>query len=321
MNPRLAQHPAVKDFMWMTKYTSPYGTEQERFGKFFLDKGFQQDPHGNLVLDVGNSTTIFAAHMDTADRQLSRVRRKIAGDMIGTDGKTILGADDRAGMAVLLHLLRHDIPGRYLLFVGEEVGRQGSALAHSDGLGKGYERMICWDRMDEDSIITHQMGERSCSNRFANALAEAYVGINPNLKLEADPSGTYTDSYSFVPTISECTNISIGYENAHTVHEFQDARFLARMADASVLVDWEGLPVDRDPSMYEGMRYDRWDEADWTYYDAANTHRYSRVYNSIDDLEVSAAWNTLTLSDVRQFIFDEQEQAAHALFDYLMERK
>ena len=320
MNPVLANHVVVRDFMWMTKYTSPYGSEQERFGDFFTNRGFQPDEHGNLVLDIGDSTTIFAAHMDTADRQLSRVRRKVLGDLIGTDGKTILGADDRAGLAVLLHLIRHKIPGRYLLFVGEEAGRQGSTLAHADGIGKGYERMICWDRMGDNSIITHQMGERSCSREFADALGELYVGLDPKLQMEHDPSGTYTDSYSFIPTIPECTNISIGYENAHTTHEFQDARFLAHMADASLQIPWDHLPVVRDPHVYEASKYDRWDDTDWTYYDNNNTHRnYNSVHNTIEDLEVSAAWKTLTLNDVREFVLSNPEEAARELFDSITE--
>lgn len=318
MNPVLANHPVVRDFMWMTKYTSPYGTEQERFGNFFTSKGFQQDSHGNLVLDIGKSTTIFAAHMDTADRQLSRVRRIVNGDLVATDGSTILGADDRAGLSVLLHLLRHKIPGRYVLFVGEEAGRQGSISAHADGLGDGYQRMICWDRMGEDSIITHQMGERSCSKEFAGALKDMYRGLDSNFLLTEDPSGTYTDSYSFLPTIPECTNISIGYEMQHTTSEFQDVRFLAHMADASLHIPWDVLPTYRDPNMSEFSRI-RWDDNDWTYYDNMNTQRYSRNYNSIEDLEVSAAWRTLTVNDVREFLRHYPEEAAQELYSRITE--
>jgi hypothetical protein len=304
--------------MWMTKFTSPYGTEQERFGRFFTDKGFQQDEHGNLVLDIGKSKTMFAAHMDTADQSLTRVRRRVKGDLIGTDGKSILGADDRAGLAVLLHLIRNDIPGRYVLFVGEEAGRQGSSMAAADGLGKGYDRVVCWDRMGDNSIITHQMGERSCSTEFADALGEYYNLIDPKLKLENDPSGTYTDSYSFMTSVPECTNISIGYENAHSVYEFQDARFLAHIADASLEIPWEELPLVRDPYIYEATKYDRWDDTDWTYYDNLNTQRYDSNYRCIDDLETSAAWNTLTLNDVRQFVFNEPEESARALYEALL---
>ncbi len=307
--------------MWMTKYTSPFGTEQERFGKFFLDRGFLPDTHGNLVLDIGKSKTIFAAHLDTADRSLTRVRRRVKGDLIGTDGKSILGADDRAGLAVLLHLIRNDIPGRYVLFVGEEVGRHGSVLAHTDGLGKGYDRIVCWDRKGEDSIITHQMGEGGCSQAFADALGEHYSAINPGLELTPDPGGVYTDSYSFFKTVPECTNISVGYENAHTIHEYQDARFLAHIAEASVGIPWEEMPVERDPAVSQRQLtiVSSWDDQNWSYYDNNNTARYSRLYNEVEDLEVSAAWGTLRLDDVRQFVYDEPEQTAQALFKVLME--
>lgn len=321
MNPKLASHPVVRDFMWLSKYTSPYGWEHERFGDFFTSKGFELDPHGNLVLDVGKSKTIFAAHLDTADRTLTRVRRQVKGDIISTDGKSILGADDRAGLAVLLHLLRHNVPGRYLLFVGEEIGRFGSTGAEKDGLGDGYDRIVCWDRMGDDSIITHQMGRLSCSPEFANALVDVYETIDPSLRLSKDPGGSYTDSYSFIDCIPECTNISVGYNCQHTVYEEQDARFLVHMAEASAEVPWEHLPTERDPHATVEPPY-RWDWHDDDLEDTSR-FRYSKRYDSnyliFDDLVTARDWDMLTLDNVKEYIAANPQDAAETLYALLEE--
>lgn len=241
--------------------------------------------------------------------------------MIYTDGKTILGADDRAGVAVLLHLIRNNIPGTYMFFVGEESGRIGSEFAALDGAGAGFKRMICWDRMGTDSIITHQMMERSCSADFAEELRRQYGEAGLEMKL--DPHGTYTDSFSFIGEIPECTNISVGYWNQHTTTERQDARFLVHMAEASVAIDWERLPATRDPHVYESATYAPWNqwEDDWqpTRFTPVKTTRNPQdsAYYTPEDLIQGASWGVLTYTDVEDYLYNDPEEAARLLYDLL----
>jgi len=306
----LNRHPVIRDFFYLTKFTSPFGTEHERFGDFFEKLGCKQDSHGNYIVDVGNSTTMFASHIDTADRVKARVRRVVNGDYIGTDGKTILGADNRAGMAVMLHLLRNDIPGKYVFFVGEEAGRIGSVFAEKDGLGDGMERVICWDRYGERSLITHQMGQRSCSDEFVLTLANCYD--DAGVVLDPDSGGTYTDSYSFIDTVPECTNISVGYYSQHTTSETQNARFLVNIAEASLQVPWETLPTERDPMMVDY-------EDHWNYYTPRGPAKYVRgVGMTSDDLVQSAQWGTLTKSEVEDFVWENPEDAIDLLYNALI---
>lgn len=322
--------------MWLTKYTSPFATEHERFGSYFIDLGFQMDAHGNFVLDVGKSDTIFAAHIDTADRgDVKRVRRVVKKNLVMTDGKTILGADNRAGVAVLLHLLRHNIPGRYMLFVGEESGRVGSTLSAKDGDGIGYSRIICWDRMGDDSIITHQMGEQSCSDEFAEALCTQYNNLSPKFGFVPDDGGTYTDSYSFYDYVPECTNISVGYHNQHTTQESQDLDFLVDVAGASVRIKWDELPTVQDPhqrnSMWYGSGYKQWgtwtskEEKNWKPWDDdddyfwtpdAKDKKWLSGANS-RDLLAAANSNVLSYQDVEDWLFNDPEEAAKLLWDLL----
>lgn len=318
MNPKLSSHPVIKDFLHLTKFTTPYGSEHSRFKKLLLTLGCVIDPSGNFALSIGESRTMFAAHLDTADRTSSRVRRKIKGDTVSTDGTTILGADNRAGVAVMLHLIRNQVPGHYMFFVGEEHGRVGSRAAAATGNHDGLiDRVICWDRMGTNSIITHQMGERSCSNEFADALADAYYTLNPALKLSRDDGGTYTDSYSYLDSVPECTNISVGYFNQHSTSEVQDARFLVYIAEASVHVDWERLPVMRDPNVivYDTPKYHyQWHE--WDMQDYEPTQVYNLTSAAYDLIEYSER-GLLRLQDVEEFVFAEPETAAKMLFDKL----
>jgi hypothetical protein len=335
LNPALSSHPAIKDFLWLTKYTAPHKSDTRRIKKFFTKLGCEMDKSGNFFLSIGTSRTLFAAHYDTADYVQRKVRRVISGHTIRTDGTSVLGADDRAGVAVLLHLIRHNVPGHYAFFAGEEVGRIGSTATLASGrFDDKLDRVICWDRMGETSIITHQMGRRCCSQEFAAALADAY---SPVLTLMPDDGGTYTDSATFVDDVPECTNISIGYRHQHTHNEEQNARFLAAMADASIAIDWESLPVERDPYVHEPTpvvyNYGRrksssrvtWDYYDDTYYDVrtptveAKAAAYDYGVPTWELLEY-AERGILRMVDVEDFVYSYPEEAVKLLHQLLLEK-
>ena len=60
---------------------------------------------GNLIIPIGDGgDMVLLAHMDTA-RPTTALRPLVQGDRITSDGTTILGADNRAGIAVLLNAL------------------------------------------------------------------------------------------------------------------------------------------------------------------------------------------------------------------------
>ena len=66
----------------------------------------------------------------------------------------------------------------------------------------------------------------------------------------SDPTGSFTDSYSFFDTVSECVNLSVGYYSQHSKDEHQDLNFLEALVDACITMDWEALPVARDPDAF-----------------------------------------------------------------------
>ena len=165
---------------------------------------------------------------------------------IGTTGDTILGADDKAGVVILMNLIEHNIPGLYYLFIGEETGCIGSSgiRRKEPDRFKKYKRCIAFDRRDYGSVITKQRGKTCCSSEFADALIKQFNTLG--LIHKQDPAGIYTDSAEFMDLIPEVTNLSVGYFNEHSPSEAINITYLEKLAKASISIKWEELPVVRD---------------------------------------------------------------------------
>ncbi len=232
-------------FLKLTQKTYPHGTEDQLLS--FLPKGIEKDEVGNYFYKIGESDTMFTCHLDTACQTQNKVNHKIGRQFIETDGKTILGADDKAGMTVLLYMIEHKVPGTYYFFIGEEVGCVGSGAISAKYSFSDFKKCISFDRRGYDSIITEQFYGVCCSDEFAKDLASQLNKSNLSFNFRPDPTGIITDSASFVEEIPECTNISVGYFNEHKNIEKQDIKFLVNLCEAVVKVDWESLPVMRDP--------------------------------------------------------------------------
>lgn len=282
--PAIAYHEGRYDplatFENLTRYTCPMGFEVALYGELLEAIGCTQDPIGNFMIKIGESKTMFASHMDTAGKEQTPLRINHEWDYdskaqrlkVNSGGESVLGADDRAGMTIMLGMILNNIPGLYYFFMGEESGRIGSEWAMEKMAFTDYERVICWDRRGYSDFITHQMGQRGCSDEFARALIEQYENLG--IMYVMDDTGTYTDSYSFYQDIPECTNLSVGYENAHTKWEWQDVEFLQEVYEASLLIDWEGLPTKQNPHDREDVYSRAYWKADYGYgYDTGATTR------------------------------------------------
>ena len=235
-------------FCSLTHKTYPHGTEPDVLK--FIKHSLQEDEYGNYFMRIGESKTMFASHLDSATSKSSNVKlityTKENNKYISTDGKTILGADDKAGVTVMLYMIEHQVPGLYYFFIGEELGGLGSNNLSNDidhvNL-KGIDRCISFDRNGYNSIITHQMTKPCCSDLFADNLCEQFNQFG--LQLKKDNTGIFTDSANFVNSISECTNISVGYFNEHTKREYQNISYLEKLCKAAIKIKWESLPVNK----------------------------------------------------------------------------
>lgn len=242
-------------FLSMVSKTYPHGHEEEVLQ--FLPK-LNKDKFGNYFIIIGDNKhpeTMFTSHLDTADRKQMKTNllsKEIDGqEILYTDGTTILGADDKAGVSIMLYMMEKNISGLYYFFIGEERGGIGSNKLSSEfedfDYLKNVKRCISFDRRKTGSVITSQLGRMCCSKEFATELCNQY---NQNgMDFSIDPNGVYTDSASFIDQISECTNISVGYENEHTGKESQNITFLEKVAEASTKVDWDSLPSVRSATV------------------------------------------------------------------------
>jgi hypothetical protein len=340
-------------FLRLTSRTYPHGTEAEIFG--LLPKNLKTDSFGNRFLKIGkNPTTLFASHLDTATQQLTNVHHVINNGICTTDGTSILGADDKAGVTIMLNMIEHNVPGIYYFFLGEEVGCLGSkdlAKRVKESNLENIKRVISFDRRGTDSIITFQMSKRCCSDKFALALAKELNDKGATdytndivFNYKDDNTGLYTDSAQFIDLYPECTNISVGYKNEHTCKETQDLNFLEKFANVAVLIDWENLPTERDhtkveyksySSYYGGGYYGGWDDdwSDWgdDYYSSRykNTYAYSKpvVVEENEELHfMDSIWHTVSSikinknsTEVLSVDFDIQriEYEEDTIYDFL----
>ena len=232
----------LKYLMKLFAWQMPYG--YEKLLTNLLPAGGLWDEYGNYIFSQGKSDTLFACHLDTVGSECTRVYPGVYGKLIRTLGTSrCLGGDDRAGVYVLVKLIEHGVPGTYIFHAGEETGCKGADSIAATKDMSVYKRAIEFDRRGYDSVITKMGGTETCSNEFAMAIVKRLGG-----KYAPDPTGSVTDVKRYCKEIREVTNISVGYEHAHTDEETQNHEFLFDLVDKLVALDWENLPTVRDPN-------------------------------------------------------------------------
>lgn len=228
--------------------------------------GIRADAYGNRHLTIGESKILFSCHTDTVHSPKCKSRQTVtattqSSEVILSLGKNpkghCLGADDGAGVWIMLEMIRAGVDGNYVFHRAEESGGKGSSFIanHTPHALDHIEFAIAFDRKGTDSIITNQMG-RTASDKFANLFADV-IGMEHS----ADPTGMFTDTANYTDLVSECTNVSVGYEDAHSSKETLNVSYLIELRDALIKADWTRLQAYRDPSVIE---YDPWRHDTWT---------------------------------------------------------
>jgi hypothetical protein len=222
-----------------------------------------RDGFGNRWIEVPATSArapviLWSCHVDTVDATGDE-----KGVSLGTDGIArlskrkpgrCLGADDGAGLWLLLEMIRAGVPGIYAFHRGEERGRLGSRHVSEREPGRlaKVDACVAFDRRGKDNIISHQMSERGCSEAFATALGRAINSASGGrLAYSPDDSGSYTDTYSYFGQVSECTNLSVGYQSEHGPNETLDFEHLLTLRAAILRADFSALPIERDCTVTE----------------------------------------------------------------------
>lgn len=239
------------------------------------------DKCGNLHVDArgGASKSLFVAHVDTVHKQDGKNKIRKNKHYWHAKGD-VLGADDGAGVAMLMHMMHAGIKGYYVFTQGEEKGGIGAKFLFDNDkdLLAEFDRAIAFDRRGLDSVITHQGWGRCCSDTFGEALCLELGKANDNLMHLNDDTGVYTDTAEFTSVIPECTNISVGYDHEHSQQESLNIVYFQQLANAVLLVDWEALPTDRDPTQPDPK--DKYAGFDWQDYGYGHTgaSKYTTTY-------------------------------------------
>jgi hypothetical protein len=272
-----------------------------------------RDAAGNLHVDTRVSPlnrTLFVAHVDTVHRKEGPNKIAQTPTYWYADGAA-LGADDGAGVAMLMHLMYSGVPAYYIFTQGEECGGIGAAyLAKHWGEGLAeFDRAIAFDRRGIDSVITHQGRGRCCSDAFADALSAA-LNADDTLMYLPDNTGVYTDTAEFIEVIPECTNISVGYYHEHSDKESLDIIHFQALADRVALIDWDSLPTDRDPTVVEHIDYSSW-------YTSALAG-VSSAWHHLDDDDFDFDYDACTI-ELQEALYDAQAGSKQWLIELMCE--
>lgn len=198
-------------------WARPHGSSIERaFCREFLDTvpGMLADGFGNRSIAIGdNPRVLWSCHVDTVASRGGPQHVLLDGQGVarlrsGKPGMS-LGADDGAGIWIMLGMIAARRPGLYLFHRGEEEGCLGSAWIRRNRpeFLRGIDAAIAFDRAGFDDVITHQACGRTCSDAFAGDLASSLNGLDRAFHYRPDNTGVFTDTNEYAALVSECTNL------------------------------------------------------------------------------------------------------------------
>ncbi|MDP8218481.1 MAG: M20/M25/M40 family metallo-hydrolase [Candidatus Theseobacter exili] len=173
---------------------------------------------GNVTVFIEGSENsleplIFCAHMDCVVPCENVVPVK-DGDIIKSNGDTILGADDKAGIAMLIEtarVIKEDsikTPDIYYLFtISEEVGLHGAKNMNLDNVPKGYAFVL-----DGESTVGTITVASPNSEKFRIRVKgkAAHAGIEPERGVNAIQIASKAIAKLPMGRIDKQTSINIG---------------------------------------------------------------------------------------------------------------
>lgn len=264
----------MKDLIHILEWCRGAGSQTE---SLFVQKfiatlpGVWPDEYGNYHLTIGDKPKVlWSCHTDTVTRKEGKQNvRWLGKGIIGLNNPQpgqCLGADDGAGLWIMLELIKAKKEGHYVFHRDEEIGGLGSDWIKKNAyvLPEGLMCAIAMDRVGTQDIITHQGFQRTASDEFGNSLAAQLPKGMRN-----DDGGTFTDTANYVDLIGECTNLAVGYERNHGKDETLDTKHVKALRDALLVLDVGKLEFVRQPGDEE---YINWGGG--YYGGSANAYRY-----------------------------------------------
>lgn len=212
-------------------------------------------PRGCIIATTNSeSTTLFSCHIDTCHsiQESTGKPQKLAYDSVmghlfldPKEPSGCLGADDGAGIYIMLRMLEAGIDGSYVFHTGEEIDGQGAKAMLKDKLDwlKKFKRAVAFDRPHNHEVIITQGGTVCASNLAGIALVQALNA--EGMDYEVSTKGVFTDTKVYAPVIPECFNLGVGYYSQHGPNETLDVAHVEALIQACIRIDWDNLPVHR----------------------------------------------------------------------------
>lgn len=183
---------------YVTKYLEELGLEvhEDDANKHFAGNS------GNIIANLSSqrqAPTIFLdAHLDTVEPCLN-VKPNLVNGIIRSDGKTVLGGDDKAGVAIILEVARIIVkeqrdhgPMQLVFTVAEEKGLWGSKNLDFSRIDANYAFVLDAEG-DAGGLIVKAPSQNSIKAVFEGK--SAHAGVNPEQGINAILAASKACSY------------------------------------------------------------------------------------------------------------------------------
>jgi len=188
------------------------------------------DQAGNLlaIKKYGQGPTVLInAHLDTVE-EIDSMRTIVKQQHIWTSSEGILGADDRAGINVLLGiaktLTKKQFNGtiKYIFTVEEEIGLCGARVLDESFLWDIDMAFVVDRRHTSDIVVSRGEAARFCTVSFARAI-ERVAALEEFSDWKTTPGGS-SDTAIWASHGIQSVNLSAGYDFEHTDMEQLDVQ-------------------------------------------------------------------------------------------------
>jgi tripeptide aminopeptidase len=179
-------------------------------------KTFKTTAKGNVIASypgkIKSAPFVLAAHLDTV-KPCKGIKAKVTAGKVTSDGATILGADDRAGVAMIFEILKvlkeskvEHPPVEILFTLCEEAGMYGAKGLDIKKL-KGREGLIL-DSNDNNTLVVNAP-EAGVIDVEITGLA-AHAGVEPEKGISALEVAAYALSIMKIGRIDPLTVANFG---------------------------------------------------------------------------------------------------------------
>ncbi len=224
-----------EELLHLLSITAPSGREQP-VAAYLLERlqgkmdELSIDGYGNVVAERrfgtgGGPTILLSAHMDTVS--VDPLRSVLQEGDIWRSTSGPLGADDRAGIAIILHTVDQLAAAGYggtvkLAFTREEeIGCIGSREIDEIWLGD-VDLAVVVDRRGSRDIVTHNRSMAFCGAEVAEWFEQ--IGVACGMPDWRAVQGGVSDAVTYAMHGIPSVNLSAGYCHEHTEEEYVNVR-------------------------------------------------------------------------------------------------